>query len=404
MLAYISSFLTFQPCNYTILEIKSVGMRALKSIWVDLAEKSYPIFLDDNWNTLFEKARACLENRQGSLKGRKMLIITDENVHELYHNPVKEAFETWGMVTATAVVPPGEASKSLQQAEELYTKALEAGLDRHSLIAALGGGVIGDLAGFTASTYMRGIPFIQIPTSLLAQVDSSIGGKVAVNHPMAKNIIGSFYQPECVLINVSTLRTLPGRESSSGMAELIKHGIIRDEAFLAWLESSQESLVLRNAEVLIQAIHRSCEIKADVVAKDEKETGIRAVLNFGHTVGHAIEAATGYGTYTHGEAVSIGMIAEAYIAQLSGFISPDYISRISKILSRAGLPTLMPDLNSQELLNWMQHDKKNVGSRIVFVLPVAPGKVKVFRDIDTKLVLKALDAARNEILNKYADI
>ena len=161
---------------------------------------------------------------------------------------------------------------------------------------------------------------------------------------------------------------------------------------------------MRDAEAPIQAIHRSCEIKADVVAKDEKETGLRVILNFGHTVGHAIEAATGYGTYTHGEAVSIGMIAEAYIAQLSGFISSDYISRISKIISRAGLPTVMPDLNSQELLNWMQHDKKNVGSRIVFVLPVAPGKVKVFRDIDTKLVLKALDAARNEILNKYADI
>lgn len=363
----------------------------MRSLWVDLAEKSYPIYLSNNWKNLFQEACTYLSKKHGSLKGRKVLIITDENVHGLYHHIVAEALKAWGLDVTTAVVSPGESSKSLEQAKKLYTAALNANLDRHSMIAALGGGVIGDLAGFIASTYMRGIPFIQIPTSLLAQVDSSIGGKVAVNHPLAKNVIGSFYQPECVLMNVEVLSTLPEREFASGMAELIKHGIIRDVAFLGWLEANQNALAEKQPSTLIQAIYHSCEIKGQVVTRDERETGLRAILNFGHTVGHAIEAASGYGTYTHGEAISIGMIVEAQIAQLLGLVSEDYVRQISKILSGANLPIVMPDLDSQLLLKWMQHDKKNVQNKIVFVLPTAPGKVEVFKDVDTEVVLKALN-------------
>jgi 3-dehydroquinate synthase len=371
-------------------------MKALISVWVELNDKSYPIFLHDNWNNLFQEALVYLCRKSCSLRGKKMLIITDENVYDLYHNPVKQAFSSWGIEVVTSVVPPGESSKSLQQAEKLYTAALQANLDRHSLITALGGGVIGDLAGFIASTYMRGIPFIQIPTSLLAQVDSSIGGKVAVNHPSAKNVIGSFYQPECVLMNVAALKTLTGREFSSGMAELIKHGIIRNEAFLTWLEANQAALAARENSLLAQAIHRSCEIKSEIVKRDERETGLRAVLNFGHTVGHAIEAASGYETFTHGEAVSMGMIVEAHIARLLGLISPEYLSRILKILAGADLPIVLPDLDNRLLLKWMQHDKKNVQDRVVFVLPTAPGKAEIFRDVQIDVVLEALDAARQE--------
>ena len=246
------------------------------------------------------------------------------------------------------------------------TIALEANLDRSSFIVALGGGVIGDLAGFVASTYMRGVPYYQIPTSLLAQVDSSIGGKVAVNHPLAKNVIGAFYQPHGVLINVSTLLTLPQRELSTGMAEIIKHGIIRDEAYLAWLEAHMPAMMAKDLPTLQKAIHRSCQIKAEVVSIDEKELGLRAILNFGHTVGHAIEASFGYGTYTHGEAVSIGITAEAGIALLQGLIPEEYANHMETVLIAAGLPVTLPECNTVELLEWMKHDKKNKEDRIGF--------------------------------------
>ncbi|MGI6528014.1 MAG: 3-dehydroquinate synthase [Caldicoprobacterales bacterium] len=363
----------------------------MKRILVDLGQRSYPIYIHDNWNALFQKAFPCL-NKGVSLNQKKVLIITDEHVYGLYHHFVEENLKSWGAEVHTAVVLPGEASKSLQQAEELYTTALEANLDRHSIIAALGGGVIGDLAGFIASTYMRGIPFIQIPTSLLAQVDSSVGGKVAVNHPLAKNVIGAFYQPECVLINVAVLKTLPGREFTSGMAELIKHGIIRDQDFLAWMEDHQQAIAAQDPSILAGAIHRSCEIKADVVKQDERESGLRAILNFGHTIGHAIEAAFGYGTFTHGEAVSIGMAAEAHIAHLLGLVSAEYVSRISALLAAAGLPVTLPDVDNHLILKWMQHDKKNVGNKIVFVLPTAPGQAAVFRDVKAEVILEALNA------------
>jgi 3-dehydroquinate synthase len=363
----------------------------MRTVEIHFEEKSYPIFLDDNWEGLFQKAG-------GYLKSGSALIISDENVSALYCREIENRLRELGVKTFTATVSPGEASKSLQTAEELYTKALQAGLDRSSQIIALGGGVIGDLAGFIASTYMRGIHFVQIPTSLLAQVDSSIGGKVAINHPLAKNIIGSFYQPKCVLMNIRTLATLPRRELAAGMAELIKHGIIRDEELLAWLENNMVKIMEPSIDLLTEGIYRSCKIKADVVSQDEKEHGLRAILNFGHTIGHAVEAASGYGACIHGEAVSIGMVAEAYLSKILGLVDDEYVARIKQTLSRAGLPVHVPDLDSSRLLELMRHDKKNTQGKIVFVLPVGPGKVEIFRDVETETILAALEMARQPFI------
>ncbi len=359
----------------------------MRTVHVELGEKSYPVFLSDNWRELYEKA-------SGYLTSDKALIITDQHIYSLYCQEVEGLLQSLGVNTHTAVVPSGEASKSFKEAEKLYTKALKAGLDRKSLIIALGGGVIGDLAGFVASTYMRGVPFIQVPTSLLAQVDSSIGGKVAINHPQAKNIIGSFYQPECVLMNIRTLATLPDREMSTGMAELIKHGIIRDDNLLKWLEENMNKMMERDIQSLTEGIARSCEIKAEVVSQDEKEQGLRAILNFGHTIGHAIESISGYGVLSHGEAVSIGMVAEAYIAKLRGLIEADYVDRMKEILISAGLPVTVPDLDTDQLIELMRHDKKNTQGNIVFVLPTAPGQVEVFRDVTEETIIRALEMTR----------
>lgn len=359
----------------------------MRSVYVELGEKSYPIFLSDNWIDLFKEA-------SGYLTCDKALIITDQHVYPQYCREVEIGLQSHEINTYTVVVPPGEASKSFLEAEKLFTKALKAGLDRKSLIIALGGGVIGDLAGFVASTYMRGIPFIQIPTSLLAQVDSSVGGKVAINHPLAKNIIGSFYQPQCVLMNISTLATLPDREMSTGMAELIKHGIIRDDDLLEWLRANMDKMMGRDIQSLTNAIARSCEIKAEVVSQDEKEQGLRAILNFGHTVGHAIESISGYGVLSHGEAVSIGMVAEAYIAQLRGLIEENYVNHMKEILISAGLPVTIPGLDMDQLIELMRHDKKNTQGNIVFVLPTAPGEVDVFRDVTEETIKRALVMTR----------
>ncbi len=296
----------------------------------------------------------------------------------------------------SAVIPAGESSKSLNIYETLITKALQHGLNRKSAIIALGGGVTGDLAGFAAATYMRGIDFIQIPTSLLAQVDSSVGGKVAVNHTLAKNIIGAFYQPEFVYINVSTLTTLPKREFSSGMAEIIKHGFIYDEVFLKSLDEDMDKLMSLDFAVLAEAIKNSCRIKAQIVEQDEKENGIRAILNFGHTIGHAIEAVAGYDKYTHGEAVSLGMVYESLIAREMGLIDDDYVERLRFMLHRANLPTAMTDLDTDKLIQKMSFDKKNQDNRITFVLPTDYGKVEIFKNIGNNLIKRVLNQLRGE--------
>ncbi|MDN5276168.1 MAG: 3-dehydroquinate synthase [Clostridiales bacterium] len=361
----------------------------MQTITVDLKDRAYPIHIaPEGWEAL----PGALD---GAIKGEKVMVVCDENTHRLYYEAVKTVLESGGYTVNPAVIPPGEASKSFEQAQALYTKALEANLDRSSTIVALGGGVVGDLAGFIAATYMRGIGFIQIPTSLLAQVDSSVGGKVAINHPLAKNIIGAFYQPRMVFINPHTLKTLPQREFATGMAELIKHAFIADSEFLSWLEQNMEALLSRDVQALTHALYRSCSIKARVVEQDEKESGLRMILNFGHTIGHAIESATGYSKYTHGETVAIGMVYESKIAVHRGLIGHEYVERLSSLLEKAGLPTRLEAADWDLIIERMAYDKKNVDSRIVFVLPTGYGKVEVFKDVATDDIKQVLADRQN---------
>jgi len=325
------------------------------------------------------------------LKGNKLLVVSDDNVYPLYFDKIQSYLIDAGYQVFSAVVPAGEESKSLDMAQFLYTQALESGLDRTSAIVALGGGVIGDLAGFVASTYMRGIGLVQIPTTLLAQIDSSVGGKVAVNHPLGKNIIGSFYQPKIVYINTYTLSTLPPREFSTGMAELIKYGFIWEEELLCWLENNLDFLISRDENALVKAVEWSCRIKAQVVEQDEKEKGLRTILNFGHTVGHAIETVTKYSVYTHGEAVALGMICESRLAVQMGLIDNNLTARLTTLLKKAGLPIALSEpLPIESLIKAMHHDKKNVNNAIVFVLPVATGRVEIFKNVDIRLIENVL--------------
>jgi len=357
----------------------------MDTIIVNLGEKSYPIHISkDGWNDL-------LNVIPEKYKTRTILIVSDENVNPIYFENMQHLLESFGAKVFSAVISAGENSKSLDVYENLITQALQYGLNRKSAIIALGGGVAGDLAGFVAATYMRGIDFIQIPTSLLAMVDSSVGGKVAVNHSLAKNIIGAFYQPEFVYINVRTLATLPKREFASGMAELIKHGFIYDKNFLNSLIANMDKLMSLDFDVLAEAVTISCRIKAQIVEQDEKETGIRAILNFGHTVGHAIEAVAGYDKYTHGEAISIGMVYESLIAKEMGLVDDIYIERLRSILKRAMLPTVMKDIDTGKLIERMSYDKKNQDNGITFVLPTDYGKVKIFNDIGNDLIKRVLN-------------
>lgn len=354
-----------------------------RTVNVNLPVAPYSIHITNGW----EQVPLFLEK---SIEGKKLLVISDENVYQLYFHKVQPLLTNSPFKIHWAIIPPGENSKNLAMAETLYTKALEAGLDRSSSIIALGGGVVGDLAGFIAATYMRGINLIQIPTTLLAQIDSSVGGKVAVNHPLAKNIIGSFYQPKGVYINTQTLYDLPPREFSTGMAELIKYGFIWDESLLPWLEDNIKLLMKRNEDILTYAIYESCRIKADIVEQDEKENGLRAILNFGHTVGHAIESVTGYSRYTHGEAVALGMLCEVLLAHRMGLVRVSLVDRLMALLKQANLPIKIPSIDIDNLIGVMAHDKKNMGGDIVFVLPTGIGKVDIFTKLDNKLLRQVL--------------
>jgi shikimate kinase/3-dehydroquinate synthase len=332
-----------------------------KLLKVDLGDRSYPIAIGHSLLT----SRELLSKH---VPGHQVVIVTNTVVAPIYLSQLEGDLRAIGKKVSSIILPDGEEYKTWASLMLVFDALLEEKCDRHITLLALGGGVIGDLTGFAAASYMRGVPFVQIPTTLLSQVDSSVGGKTGINHPLGKNMIGAFYQPQAVIADTSTLNTLPDRELSAGLAEVIKHGAIIDEAFFAWIESNIEKLRAKDPEALAHAITRSCEIKADVVRQDEREGGLRAILNFGHTFGHAIESGLGYGKWLHGEAVGCGMVMAADLSCRMGYI--DYVSkvRIQKLVEAAGLPVVAPDLGEERWLELMEVDKKNEGGKIKFIL------------------------------------
>lgn len=356
----------------------------MESITVKLGKRSYPIYI----------GRGILKDIGRFVKehffGRKIMVVTDSNVKNLYARKIQQSLENYGLEVYVEVIPAGESSKSLNQARLLYDAALNYRLDRTSAILALGGGVTGDLAGFVAATYMRGISFIQVPTSLLAQVDSSVGGKVAVNLEKAKNIVGAFYQPILVAIDPDTLSSLPEREFKEGLAEVIKYGIIKDAEFFRWLEQNNKKLKPGD-EKITYVIKKSCQIKGEIVSEDETEHGLRMILNFGHTVGHALEGASGYGTLLHGEAVALGMILESKIALKRGLIDEGTFFSIENLITYCVPVNNSMAWDKNKLLECMIHDKKNVNENIVFILPKGIGEVEAYYDVTSQEILEALE-------------
>ncbi len=319
------------------------------------------------------------------------VVVTDENVEQPHAISVAESLRDTGIRTDLVVLPSGESTKSIEVAEQLWKKCLEVEVNRKSIIVAVGGGVIGDLAGFIAATYARGIRFVQIPTTLLAQVDSSVGGKVGINLPEAKNMVGAFWQPAAVLIDTATLDTLPAREYRAGLAEVVKYGVILDEEFFEYLERSQSDLNQRKPAVLVDIIERSCQLKAKVVSEDEREeSGLRAVLNYGHTFAHALESVTGYRALLHGEAVAIGMLCASRLAERLGRIDRESTDRQTTLLRNLGLPVTVPPVDHEHVLRAFRSDKKSEKDNLRFVLPSRIGKVELVEHIDPQDALGAL--------------
>ena len=335
----------------------------MQTINVNLGDRSYPIYVGEN---LLPQAGELIR-RAGV--GEKVAVVTDTKIAALYLKPLEESLRGAGFKVAAVIVPAGEEQKNLATVSTIYDRLVGERFDRGSSLVALGGGVIGDMTGFAAATFLRGISYVQIPTTLLAQVDAGVGGKTGVNHPEGKNLIGAFYQPRLVLIDVGTLQSLPPRELTAGLAEVIKYGIIADPVLFALLEESLHDSTTLPQELLVRVIAASCRIKASVVEKDERESDYRAVLNFGHTVGHALEALTHYEKYLHGEAVAIGMVQAAAISVRERMCDEAAFERIRRLISRAGLPTeIPPGLDLRELLKHMEVDKKSAGGKIKFVL------------------------------------
>jgi 3-dehydroquinate synthase len=309
--------------------------------------------------------------------GRDVALVTNETIAPLYGDALGDALAGFGFRVVPVIVPDGERFKNAAMLDAIHDAMLEARFDRGVTVIALGGGVVGDVAGFAAATYQRGVRFVQVPTTLLAQVDSSVGGKTGINHRLGKNMIGAFHQPRGVAIDLATLDTLPPREFAAGLAEVVKYGVSLDPAFFRWLEDAMPRLVARDRDALAHAIHRSCEIKAEVVGADEREAGRRALLNFGHTFGHAIEGATGYGTWLHGEAVAAGMVMAARLSMRLGSIDEAVVDRLVALLAAGDLPVMAPPLATRDWLHWMASDKKADGGRLRFVLLDALGSAHV---------------------------
>ena len=330
-----------------------------RELSVELGERSYPIFIGEGL--------LGTQDLSAFVSGAQVMIVTNETVAPLYLERAKACFP--GKRVDTVVLPDGERFKDWQTLNSIFDGLLEHRHTRKTTLVALGGGVVGDMAGFAAACYQRGVPFIQIPTTLLSQVDSSVGGKTGINHPLGKNMIGAFHQPQAVLIDTASLQTLPAREVSAGLAEVIKYGLIRDQGFLGWLEEHMDALVSLDPEALAEAIFRSCACKAEIVALDEREGGLRAILNLGHTFGHAIETYAGYGNWLHGEAVGTGMLMAAELSALEGMISRDDCDRINRLILRAGLPDKPPvAMTADDFMGLMAVDKKNVDGLLRLVL------------------------------------
>ncbi|MGY1488850.1 3-dehydroquinate synthase [Methylobacillus pratensis] len=358
----------------------------MQTLHVDLGERSYPIHIGRG---LLTQPELILQH----LKRKQVAIVTNTTVAPLYLEKLAQPLRDAGVKVIPIVLPDGEAYKNAATLNLIYDALLENRCERSTTVIALGGGVIGDLAGYAAATYLRGVPFIQVPTTLLSQVDSSVGGKTGINHPLGKNMIGAFYQPQVVLADIDTLSTLPERELSAGLAEVIKYGLIRDEPFFTWQEANMQKLLALETEAMSYAIYRSCENKAEVVAADERESGERALLNLGHTFGHAIENAMGYGVWLHGEAVAAGTILAADLSYRLGWLNDGDIDRIKAIFKEARLPIEAPALGVERYLDLMGLDKKVVDGQIRLVLQQGIGKSLVTSDYDASLLKETLAIA-----------
>ncbi len=357
------------------------------TVEVSLEERSYQIHIGSG--LLSQLDQLC-----GTFTAdRHVLIISDSKVAPIYLSKAKEAFAPIAARINSIVVPEGESSKNLSQCDQLWQQMIELPSDRQTIVVALGGGVVGDLAGFVAAGFARGVDFIQIPTSLLAQVDSSVGGKTGVNLPQAKNMVGAFWQPKTVIIDIDVLNTLDDRNYRAGLAEVIKYGLIMDASLFSRIEEKMDSILARDSELVTELIQRCCQCKADVVTEDETETsGRRAILNYGHTIGHAIEAVYGYGEYLHGEAISIGMVAEAEMAKQLGMVDDAFCDRQRAIFKSAGLPVACPTGKETELIDAMTRDKKVASGKLKFILPTKLGDVKSVSSPLSDVIAAALRA------------
>ena len=359
-----------------------------QTVTIDLGDRSYPIVIAADLIGQAATFAQCPAAAQA-------VIVTNTTVQPLYAQQLAGALQGKYAQIHTVVLPDGEAHKDWATLNLIFDGLLAQACDRKTVLFALGGGVVGDMTGFAAASYMRGVPFVQVPTTLLSQVDSSVGGKTAINHPLGKNMIGAFYQPQLVVCDLASLDTLPAREVSAGLAEIIKYGPIADMAFFDWLETNIEALRQRNRQALMHAVQRSVEIKAWVVGQDEKEAGLRAILNFGHTFGHAMEAGMGYGNWLHGEGVGAGMVMAAHLSHKLGLVDANFVARLTRLIERAGLPTRGAILDVQDnagaYLQHMRVDKKAEAGEIRFVLINGPGQASM-RSASDSLVREVIDA------------
>ncbi|MEW6133862.1 MAG: 3-dehydroquinate synthase [Pseudomonadota bacterium] len=359
----------------------------MQTLTVELGDRAYPIHIGPG---LIGRADLIVPH----LAQKRVAVVTNTTVGPLYLERLTKTLSGAGVEVTPIVLPDGEEYKDWQTLNLIFDALLESRAERKTTLVALGGGVIGDMTGFAAACYQRGVPFIQVPTTLLSQVDSSVGGKTGINHPLGKNMIGAFYQPKLVLADTDTLKTLPARELSAGLAEVIKYGLIRDADFLSWLEANMDKLRALDPDAIGHAIYRSCEIKAQVVGEDEREGGIRAILNLGHTFGHAIETGMGYGNWLHGEAVAAGMVLAAEASRRKGWLTKAEVERVRAIIRAAGLPDAAPNLGVDRYLEYMGHDKKVEAGRIRFVLLKKIGEAVITADVPMEMLRDMLGALK----------